>query len=310
LAGLEAIDWHGLKHCYGPADDVPNLLRLLLAADEGVRQDAYYDLANKLCHQGDVYQATSYAVPFLLRTVQAEGTPDKGSLLALLQSIATGSPYLTERHTWMEAVLAKEGRDFRTEIELAHEYAQRAHEAVAEGLDVYMDLLDDEDADTREWAFALLSALLVDVGQTGRMQFTGKPETVLLLLARLRQEPDPDLKAQLIEHLGLGLAGLPLLPGEAEEPVAELLERLVRSGETEMARFAAAVALADLLGAETPALAGDILEGAILHPAGLYRGADLSRNAPALGEALVVEEARAALDRIDPGRRARSSRAP
>jgi hypothetical protein len=236
--------------------------------------------------------------------------PDKASLLALLQSIATGPPYLTEHHTWMEAVLAEEGRNFQAEIELAQEYAQHARDAVAEGLDVYMELLDDEDTDTREWAFALLSALLGDVGQTGRMPFTGKPETILLLLARLRQEPDPDLKAQLIEHLGLGLAGLPLLPGEAEEPVAELLERLVRSGETAMARFVAAVALADLLGAETPALAGDILESAILHPAGLYPGADLARDAPSLGEALVVEEARAALDRIDPGRRSRASCAP
>jgi hypothetical protein len=253
-----------------------------LAEDEDVRQDAYQELANKLCHQGDVYQATGYAVPFLLRMVQAEDTSDKASLLALLQSIATGLPYLTEGHTWMEAVLGKEGRSFQTEIELARDYAQRAHDAVEEGLDIYLDLLDDRDPDTREWAFALLCVL---------------PETVPVLLARLRKEPEPDLKARLLGHLAFGLAGL--LLGEREEPVAELLEGLVCSGETEMVRFAAAVALTHILGAETPSIAVDVLEGAVAHPACLYLDAGLERSEPAEGEALVVEEARAALSHVE-----------
>jgi len=292
LAGLEALDWHSLQHCYGPADDVPDLLRLLLAEDEDVRQDAYQELANLLCHQGDVYQATGYAVPFLLRMLQAEDRPGKADLLAFLQSIATGPPYLTERHTWMEAVLAEEGRSFQAEIERARGYSRLAHDAVDEGLDIYLDLLDDQDPDTREWAFALLCVLPERAGRT-----------VPLLLARLRKEPEPDLKARLIEHLGLGLAGLLLLPGEREEPVAELLEGLVRSGERGMVRFAAAAALTHILGVETPSTAVDVLEEAIAHPGDLYPDAGLERNEPAVDETLVVEEACAALSRIDPARR-------
>jgi len=214
--GLDALDWHSLRHCYGPADDVPNLLRLLLAEDGQVRQDAFYDLANKLCHQGDVYQATGYAVPFLLRLVQAADTPDKASLLALLQSIATGPPYLTQDHTWMKDVLAEQGRSFQTEVELARGYAQHAHDAVDQGLDIYLDLLDDPHAETREWAFALLCAL---------------PEraelTLHVLLARLRNEPDSDRKARLVEHLGSGFAGL-LSEGQ-EGRIAKRLKELVRS---------------------------------------------------------------------------------
>jgi hypothetical protein len=285
LSGLEALDWHSLQHGYGPADDVPNLLRMLLAGDQEVRQDAYQDLCNKLCHQGDIYQATGYAVPFLLRMVQAQDVPDKAGLLALLHGIATGLPYLTKGHTWMEAALPEKGRSFQTEVELARGYAQHAHDAVAEGMDIYLDLLNNWNPDTREWAFALLCVL---PGRTGR--------TVPILLSHLRKEPEPDLKARLIEHIGFGLGGL--LPEEREEPVDELLEGLVRSGETALVRFAAAAALAHLLGAGTPPIAVDVLKGAIACPASLYLEAGLERSEPDEGEPLVVKEARAALSQI------------
>jgi hypothetical protein len=285
LAGLEALDWHSLQHCYGPADDVPNLLRLLQAEDEGVRQDAYQELSNLLCHQGDVYQATSTAVPFMLRLIRAEGVPDKADLLALLQAIAAGPPCLTEHDTCMENVLAEEGRSFETEVEQARGYAQRAHDAVAEGLDTYQDLLDDPDPEVREWAFALLCILPEHSARA-----------IPILLARLQSELDTDLKARLVEHLACGLADL--LPDAGEEMVAERLNQLVGLGETAMVRFAAAVVLAHALGAKTPPSAVDVLQSAAAQPASLYLDAGLEGNDRAANETLVVEQARAALSRI------------
>jgi len=49
LAGIDDIHWHDLRHAYGPADDVPNLLRLLLSDDESVRDDAWQELYSNVC---------------------------------------------------------------------------------------------------------------------------------------------------------------------------------------------------------------------------------------------------------------------
>ena len=49
-------------HAYGAADDVPALLRELISAPP---DEALSELWNNICHQGSVYSATPYAVPFL-----------------------------------------------------------------------------------------------------------------------------------------------------------------------------------------------------------------------------------------------------
>jgi tetratricopeptide (TPR) repeat protein len=211
LAGVDEVDWHALHHAYGPADDVPNLLRLLLSDDKEVRDDAWQELYSNLWHQGDVYEATGYAVPFFLRLLQAEATPGKGEVLAFLQAVATGVPYLSERHTWMEKVLAEQGRDFRAEIELAQRYAQRAHAAVAEGLETYLALLHGPGFVVREAAFVLLCT------------FPEHGTRVLpALLSCVELEPEPGPKARLIRHLGLSLPDL--RPAGGQEAAIELLE--------------------------------------------------------------------------------------
>lgn len=159
LAGLEQIPWHDLHHAYGPADDVPNLLRLLLSDDKNVRDGAWEELYGNIWHQGDVYQATSYAIPFLIRMLDSDAVPDKHSLLAFLEAIATGHPWLSKRQTWMKSVLAEQGRDFQAEIDLARLYTDRAREAVAEGLDTYLACLHHPAPIVQEAASALLDAL-------------------------------------------------------------------------------------------------------------------------------------------------------
>ncbi|MFC4148079.1 hypothetical protein ACFO0M_17640 [Micromonospora mangrovi] len=54
---LEEIDWSGLTHAYGPADDVPKLLRHAT--------DHLDELWDRLFGQGVVYPATVAAVPFI-----------------------------------------------------------------------------------------------------------------------------------------------------------------------------------------------------------------------------------------------------
>src|SRR5438128_8301814 len=65
LEGVDIVDWAALRHAYGEASDVPELLRSLLSSDAGRRHHAIYELFGNIYHQGTVYPATAAAVPFL-----------------------------------------------------------------------------------------------------------------------------------------------------------------------------------------------------------------------------------------------------
>ena len=67
LEGLDDVDWSGLHHAYGPATDVPDMLRGLLSDDRDVRMHAWEGLGSAVHHQGDVYDSTVSVVPFLLQ---------------------------------------------------------------------------------------------------------------------------------------------------------------------------------------------------------------------------------------------------
>lgn len=64
LNGLDDIDWSALTHACGDASDVPGQLRAVAAGGEEAA-DAVYELCGNIYHQGSVYPATPYAVPFV-----------------------------------------------------------------------------------------------------------------------------------------------------------------------------------------------------------------------------------------------------
>ncbi|MCP2311026.1 hypothetical protein [Kitasatospora paracochleata] len=64
FADVDRIDWSQVEHAYGPARDVPGLLRALPAGDEE-GEEAEQELWSSLLHQGSVYSATAVAAPFL-----------------------------------------------------------------------------------------------------------------------------------------------------------------------------------------------------------------------------------------------------
>jgi HEAT repeats len=68
---FEAVDWAGLTHAYGGAEDVPVLIRSLVSPDPGERSQALGELFGSICHQGTVYPASAPAVPFLARAAVA-----------------------------------------------------------------------------------------------------------------------------------------------------------------------------------------------------------------------------------------------
>jgi len=81
LDGIEKIDWHGLHHAYGPADDIPMYLKLLMSEDRDVENSAWQYIYSSIYHQGSLYPATAAAVPFFLNMLRAGEPPHRADVL-------------------------------------------------------------------------------------------------------------------------------------------------------------------------------------------------------------------------------------
>ncbi|WP_329379524.1 HEAT repeat domain-containing protein [Streptomyces sp. NBC_01716] len=86
FADLDAQPWAEREHAYGGADDVPDQLRALASDDAEEAEEALYELYGNIVHQGSVYEATPYAVPYLARLAAAGVRP--GDVLPLIGHIA------------------------------------------------------------------------------------------------------------------------------------------------------------------------------------------------------------------------------
>ena len=80
MLSLDSSEWGEVSHCYGPASDLPPLLRQLAedpSRNEKSTDKVWESLWSALCHQGDVYQASYVAVPHLVAIAsEAKGPID------------------------------------------------------------------------------------------------------------------------------------------------------------------------------------------------------------------------------------------
>ncbi|MFJ8470868.1 hypothetical protein [Kitasatospora sp. NPDC094011] len=81
LADLDTHAWADVAHAYGPAEDLPELLRAFAEGGED-GAEALGELYSALLHQGTVYSASVAAVPFLVR-ITAAGCEVVDSLVLL-----------------------------------------------------------------------------------------------------------------------------------------------------------------------------------------------------------------------------------
>ncbi|MGW5271334.1 HEAT repeat domain-containing protein [Streptomyces sp. NPDC004044] len=229
FAGIDEVDWASMEHAYGPADDVPGLLRGLASADPAEREGALDGMYGAVHHQGDVYACTLACIPFLFELVADPGIQDRGSIVELLTSI--GGIDLDEDD---EEELDEE------EIEGAANYAMAAT-AVTAGAGVFCELIADEDPGVRLAAPLALATL------------HGHPVRVLALLReRLPVEQDVEVRLALVEAAGrVALRHRPLA-GQA----ADWLSRLAAESYAPGLRLAA---LAQLARCAPEALPGDVV---------------------------------------------------
>ncbi|MET7981235.1 MULTISPECIES: hypothetical protein [unclassified Streptomyces] len=84
-AELDDVRWSDLTHAYGPAEDVPELIRALYEDDEEAADEAVHELYGNIHHQGTIYQASAPAVPFLAHA--ALHAPRKREELLMLLAV-------------------------------------------------------------------------------------------------------------------------------------------------------------------------------------------------------------------------------
>jgi len=173
LDGVDDIPWPDLRHAYGAAGDVPALLRALVL-ESGEAGEAFDTLWGSICHQGSVYSATPYAVPFLAR-IAAAGI-----------------------HTVM--VLGMLGWIADSDDERGLEVPGAARAAVASQIAVLAPLLADRDAEVRAMTVWALT------------QCQAPDRLVPLLRQRWNAETHPTVKATVLKALSVldpqGAAGI------------------------------------------------------------------------------------------------------
>ncbi len=194
LEQLAFINWGDLSHAYGSAEDVLHLLRDLTSPDEQLRSRALGTLYTNIYHQGTVYQASAYAVPFLLEMLRDETVPEREGLLVLLAHLAQGNTYYRQ-HWHLYSEERKQDPALQAELSEGMFWVEQTYEAVSAGLPLYLSLLEDPASQLRMAALRVFGSLSREAAQI-----------VSLLVERFSIERDQRVQACLLFTLGALLA--------------------------------------------------------------------------------------------------------
>ncbi|MFI8324722.1 hypothetical protein [Streptomyces sp. NPDC085529] len=208
--GADEVDWAGLEHHYGSAEDVPGLLRRCAGPDPDDAEDASSELLNVLFHQGSwICSAASAALPFM---VGLAADPEVPSRCALLEIVA---------------MLAAEAG--RVQARFLDPGWAPAWERALPGL---LRLLDDPAPEVRRSVADVLGAC----ESPGELLLPG-------LLRSWEAEADPATRLELV--LALGRAALRAPAGARGAEVVDLLRALLDAPQPQV-RLAAVHALAPI----------------------------------------------------------------
>jgi hypothetical protein len=223
LEHIDDVPWSEIQHCYGPADDVPGLIRQLASSDSEMRREALSELSGNILHQGTVFEATSYAVPFLIELLQEPSVADKHWLLVLLADLATGSSYW-DVHQHL-SIFKDSQDDHMSEIETELGWVKAAHDGVLAGRTAYLQLLEDGDEKVR-MAAAFLLGTFPEAAE----------ENFEALRAVYAAEQNENVRAAQVLAIGSLVF--------SEERIVRFLEEVLTSSEARAVQVAAALGLA------------------------------------------------------------------
>ncbi|KAF5621517.1 uncharacterized protein FTJAE_11238 [Fusarium tjaetaba] len=224
LAGLDSIDWSKLNHTYGPADDVPHILRELQSTNPDVYKTALDSCWSNIYHQGTRYSASVEAIPFLYALLDSPATKDREVILFLIVSLAIGNPDWAvpngiDIKEWEERIARMEPPNRGYAM---HEL--KAYEAVERGLSSMVRCLSENSASLRANAAHALAffprhsdaSVIALLDLLSRETNDNVRGTIVLALAILLIRADDDSeKGNVIEKIQESYAPSP--NGEADD---------------------------------------------------------------------------------------------
>jgi hypothetical protein len=172
LTGIDDVDWGSLGHAYGPADDVPSWIRGLVDLDPEVREESLDAILGAVHHQGDIYDSTVAALPFLIEIAVTPDVPDRHRVVDLLTSISD--------------ISRRSGEDKSFE-----RTGEQARILIVDAAPRLLDLAGQPDPALRAATPPLLASLAADV-----------PGVSALLTERLSAEPDAEVRRVLLASIG------------------------------------------------------------------------------------------------------------
>ncbi|MGI5147375.1 HEAT repeat domain-containing protein [Plantactinospora sp. CA-294935] len=293
FAGLDEIDWAGMSHAYGPATEVPELLRGLVSADPATREIALDGMYGAVHHQGDVYACTIACVPYLFEVVTRAGGAGRGPVVSLLASI--GGAEVDDPDELVRSAEAGRDEEDDDDVESWAENYRRAEAVVAAGLPVFLDLLTDPDPAVRR---AVPEALLVCRAEAPRVLDT--------LRRRLPAEPDAEARTALVEAVGSlvrrAAAGhLPSVPESSLRAATTWLLELV--GDTSVAPALRLTALTSVSAGARTMLPADLVPRALTLLDGAYQEPASAPEPAGFTTDTLIGAVRALHEQADAGRR-------
>ncbi len=192
VEGLYQIDWSQLTHAYGEAVDVPGLILALASPEQEDRDMAFEMLRDNIWNRGAVFEATAYAVPFLIQLLEHPGVEDKGRLLVFLAQLSTGDSPLDVLRAAGLLNLDEADPDVRLRVAMERNWARVTRRAVRRGMSVYQHNLESLEPDDRTAAAYLLACFHQESARLA-------PQ----LIRRLGFERHPLAQASLVLALGI-----------------------------------------------------------------------------------------------------------
>lgn len=238
LEGLDEIDWSKLSHAYGEATDVPGQLRGLVSEDKEERSQAFGELCGGILHQGTIYEATAFVVPFLIELLKSTDLLDKNEILILLAQIACGTSYHdVHQHARIFREKAKT-EEWQGKIREELVWVENAKAAVQAEEPLYLELLSEPDSSIREASAYVLarlpqrSALVAEAIWKRFLMESAMPVKVSLVLSLGIRAPSNEM-GRLMELfaaasdksivLAAAISVVNLAPAEAPQNVIEFL---------------------------------------------------------------------------------------
>ncbi|GIG08054.1 HEAT repeat domain-containing protein [Catellatospora coxensis] len=267
LETLDDVPWDKLTHAYGAAADVPVLIRLLASADTETRDQARYELYGNIFHQGTRFEASAYAVPFLVELALEPTVPDRAEIVGLLTDLAVGhqyeymvSPFPVEE---LRSAVGGFGAAWRAEVSARYvwwvqdiEHREPPHEVertIATSLDELRVYEDVRDAVPQ--LITLLDGADDELVGAAAHALAWFPEQAVLTVPVLTAVAADEAQGPGLRATALLAAGM---AGRDSRLLSDLLARLIHDSDEDL-RWAAAGTWALTAGSDTPDAAKAVL---------------------------------------------------